>query len=942
MSFLTSPSLGGLFALVLAIGFQALAAVPPLPTNLAPEAESSADSEFSADYAARFVSDGKIPVELSGQDLRQAWAVNGAARRSGAELALTWKTPVSVREVLYFGRTAFQLEECWKTCEVWCDGDAQPALAVALQRRHGPQRITLPQARRLSRLRLRFTSSYGGSNPGASEVMVFSEPVSEEALARFRADFYQSEASGSEATRRALAEAKSGALGFDTLLLVRRKPLNPSHVYTYHVEGLSKGGGLFALSLKGGKLTRLVDASEGVILDCQVSYDGLQVLFSWKRTMREPFKIWRVNADGSGLACVIGHDSNNMNACWLPDGGIAFMSDRKPAFAYCWTSTSPVLYRADGDGGNAVKLSANYLTDFTPSVMEDGRILFSRWEYVDRPAIPIQSLWAINPDGTSLAGVFGNRVLSPATFMEAKDVPGLPGKILCVMTSHNGPCRGAVGLLDLTRGGNAQEAIRNLTPEVRVGPVDDAGAGNGLRGPYESPVPLDARYYLVSREGRILLRDYACTVDAPLCEPEGGLGFYSAQPLRSRPQPRTPRPSRVDPNAEPWAEVVLHDVSIGLGDAVKPGEVKRIAVVQEMEKDLRSETGQRQFGFQFPVVSCGATYAPKRVWGFADVESDGSAHFKVPSGVPLYFLPLDAEGRAVQRMRTFTHFMLGEKQSCIGCHADRNYVSPSVVTRGGRSLAAGRPAQALSEPEWGRRDGFSFPRVVQPVLDRHCVECHDERLAPDLSGDRTDYFSVAYENLARRGTQAEHGGDARGGMAAFGKNPYTSWIPSYNGCESNILQIQPKTWGSPVSKLADIVISGHPNAQGRKRVNLTSGDRLKILLWVDLNVPYYGTSQSRQPELRGCRRVLPKGLDETLKEVAARRKIALPTTFYVRLDHPEKNPFLAIPLAKGEFASRDDPDYLKILACFDGVQEALAQRVDVDFRNVLGLCERVP
>jgi len=424
--------------------------------------------------------------------------------------------------------------------------------------------------------------------------------------------------------------AKAGTLGFDSLLLIRRRPLNPSHVYTYHVEGLAPGGGLFTLSLKDGKLTRLVDASEGVILDCQVSFDGRQILFSWKRSMQEPFKIWRVNVDGSGLACVIDHDSNNMNACWLPDGGIAFMSDRKPAFAYCWTSTSPVLYRADRDGRNALKLSANYLTDFTPSIMADGRILFSRWEYVDRPAIPIQSLWAINPDGTSLAGVFGNRVLCPATFMEAKDIPGMPGKILCVMTSHNGPCRGAIGLLDLTKGGNAQESILNLTPEVRVGRVDDAGAGNGLRGPYESPVPLGARYYLVSREGRILLRDY-----------------------------------------------------------------------------------------------------------------------------------------------------------------------------------------------------------------------------------------------------------------------------------------------------------------------LTSGDRLKILMWIDLNVPFYGTSQSRQPELRGCRRVLPKGLDETLKEVAARRKIELPTTFFVRLDHPEKNPFLAIPLAKGAFASRDDPDYRKILACFDGVQEALALRNHVDYRQVMQGCEGV-
>ena len=143
---------------------------------------------------------------------------------------------------------------------------------------------------------------------------------------------FKVDASTSEQVR---AELMSGSLGFDTLLMIQRKPLNPTHVYTYHVEGLSQGGGLFTLSLKDGKLTRLVDASDGVILDCQVSYNGKQILFSWKRTMQEPFKIWRINRDGSDLTCIVDHSSNNMNACWLPDGGIAFLSDRKPAFAYC-------------------------------------------------------------------------------------------------------------------------------------------------------------------------------------------------------------------------------------------------------------------------------------------------------------------------------------------------------------------------------------------------------------------------------------------------------------------------------------------------------------------------------------------------------------------------------------------------------------------------------
>lgn len=724
-------------------------------------------------------------------------------------------------------------------------------------------------------------------------------------------------------------------LDFESLAMIQRQPLNPTHVYTYHVEGLKKGGGLFVMNLKNGTRKLILDATDGVLLDCQVSYDGARILFSWKRTMDEPFGIWSVRPDGSDLTRVIDHESNNMNACWLPDGGIAFLSDRKPAFAYCWTSTSPVLYRADADGKNVIRLSANYLTDFTPSVMQDGRILFSRWEYVDRPAIPIQSLWSVNPDGTMLSGVFGNRVLGPATFMEARDIPGRPGQILCVMTSHNGPCRGAIGILDSSKDGNAQEAIRNLTPEIDIGTVNNAGRGNAMRGPYESPVPLDDRYFLVSREGTILLRDYDGTLEFTLCEPQEGMGFYSAQPLRPRPMPRSAPVTRIAPDAKPFAEVLMHDVTNGLGDAVKRGEVKRIAIVQEMEKDIRSETTQRQFGFQFPVVSCGATYAPKRVWGFANVEEDGSAHFEVPANVPLYFLPLDEQGRAVQRMRTFTHFMPGERQSCVGCHSNRNY-APSPTYYNAASLAAARPAQKLVEPDWGNQDGFSFARVVQPVLTKNCVSCHNHESDLDLSGDRSDYFNVAYENLARRGTQAEHGTDARGGMAGFGRNPYTSWIPTYNGCESNILEIKPKTWGSPVSKLADLVINGHPDEKGEKRIKLTENERLRILMWIDLNVPYYGTSQSRQPDLRGCRQILPKNLDAVLNEISKRRGFELPRTFFIRLENPQHNPFLAVPLAKGDFASTDDPDYQRILECFKDVSAALENRIDVDFRKVIG------
>ena len=727
--------------------------------------------------------------------------------------------------------------------------------------------------------------------------------------------------------------------GLGPLVAIMHARLRPSHVYTYHVEGLSPGGGLFIYDPVTEEARELVNADNGIILDAQVSYDGTQILFSWKRTMKEKFAIWRIHADGSNLTCLIAGNSNNQNACWLPDGGIAFTSDRKPAFAYCWTSSSPVLYRSDANGQQVTRLSANYLTDFTPSVMSDGRILFTRWEYVDRPAIPIQSLWAIQPDGTGLSGVFGNRVLSPATFMFAHDVPGRPGHFLCVMTSHGRVCQGALGLVDITKGGNAQAAIRNLTPEIFVAPVGSGIRGERINGPYTTPYPLDRDRYLVSCAGELQMRSYdSPEVKTILTARQCNLGWYSPMPLAPRPLPTVKRASTLDPKIAPFAEVVVQDVRIGLEPYVAPGEVKRLAVVQEMEKDIRADNRLRRFGVQFPIVSCGATYASKRVLGFADVEADGSAHFLVPSGKPIYFLPLDEEGRAVQRMRTFTHFMPGEKQSCIGCHADRNYVSISP-TQIGKSLAAQRPAAPLTPPTWGAKDGFSFARIVQPVLDRHCIKCHSgepEAPEPELTGDRTDYFNIAYENLARKGTAAENDRlDPPPDMARFGRNPYTSWIPTYNNLEENILWIRPKFWGSPASRLSWIVAAGHPDIHGKKRINLTADERLRIHLWIDLDVPYYGTSQSRQPRLWGCRKVCPNSLLAVCRDIEKKKGVPLPYQFYIRYDRPERNPWFVRGVERGIFSGPEDPDYKRLMAEILKARPQLDLRNDVDFRDVL-------
>jgi len=948
-----------------------------LPENVALKAEVTASSEYSNEYQAKFVVDGKIPLAGGRNDSGAAWCVRGAQSKDSGTLTLTWKQPVEVAELLFFGRTAFSPKEGWKDYQLFLDDQPDCIVQGELNETDAGQRIELPKKQRARKLTLRFSSSHGGPNPGVSELMVFGDHVPKSAFARLMGwkeeypDWIPN--------------------GLDRMLVIQRNELNPSHVYTYHAEGYKPGGGLFVFepTADGPQLTRLIDSPDGQILDCCLSNDGTEVLFSWKRGGRpyheqfdrtlapddnpdHMYKIYRMNVDGSDLVCLTDGSCNNFNPCWLSDGSIAFLSDRKSAFAYCFTTTSPVLYRMDREGGNVICLSANYLNDFTPNVDVDGRIIFSRWEYVDRPAIPIQSLWSINPDGTGLSGVYGNRVLSPATFMEAKPIPGTM-KLLCVLTSHNGPCRGAIGVIDRRFGPNTQEAIRNLTPDVDIGQVS-AGNGNSVRGPYENPLPFDQEFFLVSKQGTILLRDYEGAREASLLCRRDGLGFYSPTPIRRRPTPPViPSLLPERDSTDSWASVSVQDIYVGLEPHVERGEIKQIAVVQEIEKsqfapqDFTSfdpDGGQfarkiPAFGYQFPVVSCGATYAPKKLWGFADVEEDGSAHFQVPSGLPIYFMALDESGRALQRMRTFTHFMPGESQGCIGCHAGRN----SVITKHPPASATPQPSalksppQQLKAPTWGL-GGFSYARIVQPVLDAHCVECHNSRTQPgdvDLSGDKTDFFNVSYDVLARTGVIGQWNPEQLSlGKHPLGQSPYTSWISTYNGSEANILEVTPKAWGSPASSLADLVLAGHPDPEGNIRVSLNAEEQQRIFTWIDLNVPYYGTSESNYYDRKGCRRLYPEKLDTVLSEVATTRCAAchddgIPRKHFTRILAPEENSFLLAPLAKtaggtgacGQsiFRSKDDPDYRRIVDTFDEIKQLIDGRPRMDMPGATSSCD---
>lgn len=996
-------SVNGSLLLVFAASLELVTASAALATaaeNLARKAQASATSEYGPAYQAKWAIDGRVAAAGSQEaDINAAWCVLKARSGDKAEFTLRWQKPVDLAELVYWGRTTFHIGECWRDYEIYIDDARELAVKGTFRMVHGPQRVKLPKTVKASKVTLKFLNSYGGPNPGAAEIEAFSvspsdqeiaqsvtqhsrpqaammnyddnDPAAirdliaelkrthgqryaraEEHLARLSAlehkattgcrdlDARDSEQRGQRSrlygeggVRRQLEQLERDVLLFDVdrVAVVQRHEIDATHVYTYHYEGFKPGGGLYVVSLKdpAAKPQLLVESATGQILDLDLSYDGRTILFSWRRKQDEGYHLWAIDVDGQNLRQLTRGVWHDYNGCWLPDGGIAFLSTRSPQFAYCWHAPVGILHRMNADGSDVRAISSNYLNDFTPVVLEDGRIIYTRWEYVDRPAIPIQSLWTINPDGTGLLGYFGNRVISPGTFMEARQIPGTT-KILCTMTGHNGPTRGAIGMIDRSKGVNAQEAIVNVTPDVAVPKVNEGNGNTGGTKQYSGPYPLDAVRLLVSIRGPLLVRTLSGKCQSiAFPAPDNGMEWLAAQPIRARARPPVIA-STLPETSDGYATLVLQDVYNGLEPYVERGEVKAIRVVREMPKTVRIDPNFRAFGFQFPVISCGATYAGKTVIGEVPVEADGSACFRVPANMPLYFMALDAQGRAVQRMRSFTHLMPGEVQGCVGCHEHRLQASRARMT-----LASSKPPRELQPPEWGV-SGFDYSRVVQPVLDKHCAECHNPIDSPqriDLTAGKTDFFNVSYECLAR---------ENQGG----GGSPYVSWIPTYNGHEQNILKIQPKVWGSPASKLAEVVLSGHPDKDGKSRVQMDDVSRRRILAWIDLNVPYYGSSETAYPEKPGCRQIMPKDLQRALADVAQRRcaechaQGKFPRREWVRITEPEFNPFLVAPLAKSAggsekcgravFASKQDPDYQAILATFKPVEAMLKARPRMD------------
>ena len=648
-------------------------------------------------------------------------------------------------------------------------------------------------------------------------------------------------------------------LDFGPMLFCKRVPTSYSHlVMQYYGWRARPGGGLFVLEepgrslrcrdILGGKL------ATGNVLEPRLSYDGRRIVFSYVECPSGPlspqevandqdpsrhyYHIWEVNVDGTGLRRLTDGPYDDVMPCYLPDGGIAFMSTRRKGYARCFGAQFSTrwdvytLHRMESDGSAIRTLSYHDTNEWFPAVSHTGHILYARWDYIDRDAVTHQNLWSSRPDGTNPMAVWGNATPNPHCTFQAQPIPDSQ-KIVFTASAHHSITAGAIALLDPTVAADGLEAIERITPEI---PFPESESRD-IRQYYAAPWPLSEDFYLVAYspyplewEPRANRRDALGIYvldrwnNRELIYRDPDIGSTNPCPLRPRSCPPV-LPSMLPDNAPPVGEMVVSDVTEGLG-GVAADHIKQLRIVQIFPKTTHLADN--------PAVGAAREENGRAVLGTVPVEPDGSARFLVPASKPLLLQALDADGNAYQTMRSLTYLQPGEQVSCVGCHEPK-MTAPTRTSS--QLLAMQRPPSQLDPGPWGGRP-FSYVEVVQPVLDQHCVRCHGgEKTEANLvlTGEPEGHFSRSYLALMQD-ANAFWGG---------GTNPDNAQkylVPRFGG--RNQIQVTPPggLYGARGSRLMKLLREGHEGVQ------LSDEELRRLAMWIDLNALFYGVHEPADQE----------------------------------------------------------------------------------------------
>jgi hypothetical protein len=627
------------------------------------------------------------------------------------------------------------------------------------------------------------------------------------------------------------------------------------------------GGNICVLSpvSPDGKVTELVpELSGGSFGRFNLSFDATKIAFCYGKVGGH-FRIYEIDIDpktgrraggkslrqltfGSkleaetmkryaGTHCAEGFE--DMDPCYLPNGKIMFASTRSQRSVLCNPTTVTTLHVMDSDGKNMVCISRGQVNELDPRVLDDGRVVYMRWEYVDKGFGNVQSLWAIRPDGSGSDHVYKNSIVRPGAMLNASSIPN-SRKLVAIGAGHHGGLCGPVVLLDTRKNRRNADAMENITPEISYPGLYNMTRG---KGEFQEPYPLSEKLFLVShRPGGFKYAKgegfgiYALDRWGNRAElyRDPDLSCVLPTPLKPRRMPVniTPVDMPTEKKDQKLATMFLLDVYQGL-DGIERGRVKYIRVMEAMNlgwydtwrAQVQGDNGNYQ---QISAVSNGGDVARKYIHGLARVHPDGSAFFTVPANKNIYFQALDENYMELQRMRTFLNLLPGENRSCIGCHELRRKAPGLKKNALPQALVRGVEALYPLPGDTGPR-AVHYPLDIQPILNRRCISCHSGAVPKGglaLTDEPTKFFTRSYEGLTYH--------------AKLQKKALVSFLYTSTFGSAHVPIEPPLTFGSHRSKMVEQIRKAPCESK------LTREEFIKIVTWIDANAPFYGTHKGRK------------------------------------------------------------------------------------------------
>ena len=543
------------------------------------------------------------------------------------------------------------------------------------------------------------------------------------------------------------------------------------------------------------------------VADLRLHWNGDRVMFTQTRKDKR-WNVFEVKLDGTGLKELINNEEPDLefyDGTYLPDGRILAISNIGYQGVPCVNGSDPVgnLVLYTPQTGNLRRITFDQDANWNPVVMNNGRVMYTRWEYTDLTHYYSRIVMHMNPDGTENKALYGSGAMFPNSTFDIQPLPGHGSAFVGIISGHHGTARsGRLILFDPSKG---RKSVAGMTQEIpyRNRPIKEVIKDrlvDGVWPQFIKPTALSDKYFLVaaklSKESLwgIYLVDIYDNVTC-LMETEGE-GFISPILVKKTQMPPA-IPDRVKLN-DKEATIFIQDIYEGEGlRGIPRGTVKSLRLHAYEYAYVKTKSDHNWHGIQ-------SGWDIKRQLGTVPVEEDGSAIFKVPANTPISIQPLDKDGVAVQWMRSWLTGQPGEVVSCIGCHEDQNQIPIPK-----RVMASQKSAHKLTPPEGGPRS-FTFDLEVQPILDRACIACHNGDKAFDLRGGKKDRlgYGTSYLNL----------------------HPYVH----RQGGEGDMVVLQPYEYHPNTSELVRMLKKGHYNVQ------LTDDEWRKLYNWIDYNAPDKG------------------------------------------------------------------------------------------------------